>query len=148
MKYFEDLYVGERFISEEYEMTEERIIAFAEHYDPQVFHLDHEQAKETFFEGLAASGWHTGSVTMRLMAQTLPIATGVIGGGVDLRWLSPTRPGDILHIEVEVIALAESRSKPDRGTVQIHVETKNQYGDLRQTIDTRLLVFKRPFNIS
>lgn len=84
---------------------------------------------------------------MRLMAQTLPIATGVIGGGVDLRWLSPTRPGDILHIEVEVIALTESRSKPDRGTVQIHVETKNQYGDLRQTIDTRLLVFKRPFNI-
>ena len=144
MKYFEDLYVGERFISEEYEMTEERIIAFAEHYDPQVFHLDHEQAKETFFEGLAASGWHTGSVTMRLMAQTLPIATGVIGGGVDLRWLSPTRPGDILHIEVEVIALAESRSKPDRGTMQIHVETKNQHGETRQTIDTRLLVFKRP----
>lgn len=144
MKYLEDLYVGERFVSDTYQLTEENIIAFAEHFDPQPFHLDHEQAKETFFEGLAASGWHTGAVTMRLMAQTLPLATGVIGGGVNLRWLSPARPGDLLHIEIEIKALAESRSKPDRGTASIFVETKNQHGEVRQTIETRLLVFKRP----
>lgn len=143
MLYLEDLKKGDKYISETYEITAENIVRFAEHFDPQPFHLCDEQAKESFFEGLAASGWQVGSITMRLMAQTLPIATGVIGGGVDLKWLSPTRPGDVLHIEINILDVIPSKSKPDRGVVNIHVRTINQQDQVRQTIDCTLLVFTK-----
>ena len=84
MLYLEDLNAGDRFESESYEITDENIVAFAEHYDPQPFHLSDESAQDSFFESLAASGWQVGSITMRLIAKSLPIASGVIGGGVTL----------------------------------------------------------------
>ncbi|NRP10627.1 MULTISPECIES: MaoC/PaaZ C-terminal domain-containing protein [unclassified Marinobacterium] len=84
MLYLEDLKAGDKYISENYEITDENIVAFAEHYDPQPFHLSDESAQDSFFESLAASGWQVGSITMRLIAKSLPIASGVIGGGVTL----------------------------------------------------------------
>jgi acyl dehydratase len=142
MLYLEDLSAGDRFESESYEITDENIVAFAEHYDPQPFHLSDESAQDSFFESLAASGWQVGSITMRLIAKSLPIASGVIGGGVTLRWLTPTRPGDVLHVETEILEVIPSKSKPDRGVVKIHAKTINQNGETRQTFDSSLLVFR------
>ena len=142
MLYLEDLSAGDRFESESYEITDENIVAFAEHYDPQPFHLSDESAQDSFFESLAASGWQVGSITMRLIAKSLPIASGVIGGGVTLRWLTPTRPGDVLHVETEILEVIPSKSKPDRGVVKIHAKTINQHGQTRQTFDSSLLVFR------
>ena len=142
MLYLEDLKAGDRFESESYEITNENIVAFAEHYDPQPFHLSNESAQDSFFESLAASGWQVGSITMRLIAKSLPIASGVIGGGVSLRWLTPTRPGDVLHVETEILEVIPSKSKPDRGVVKIHAKTINQHGETRQTFDSSLLVFR------
>ncbi|NRP36836.1 bifunctional aldehyde dehydrogenase/enoyl-CoA hydratase [Marinobacterium sp. xm-d-579] len=142
MLYLEDLNAGDRFESESYEITDENIVAFAEHYDPQPFHLSDESAQDSFFESLAASGWQVGSITMRLIAKSLPIASGVIGGGVTLRWLTPTRPGDVLHVETEILEVIPSKSKPDRGVVKIHAKTINQHGETRQTFDSSLLVFR------
>ena len=143
MFYLEDLTEGDQFISERYSITEEKIIAFAEEYDPQPFHLSDELAQESFFEGLAASGWQVGSITMRLLAKSLHIASGVIGGGVTLRWLSPTRPGDILHVVTEIKEVIPSKSKPDRGIVKIEANTINQHNDVRQFFESNLLVFRR-----
>ncbi|MGB0224563.1 MaoC family dehydratase [Marinobacterium sp. xm-d-530] len=142
MLYLEDLKAGDKYISENYEITDENIVAFAEHYDPQPFHLSNESAQDSFFESLAASGWQVGSITMRLIAKSLPIASGVIGGGVSLRWLTPTRPGDVLHVETEILEVIPSKSKPDRGVVKIHAKTINQHGETRQTFDSSLLVFR------
>lgn len=142
MLYLEDLEVGQTFRSREYEITEENLVAFASQFDPQPFHLRHEEAEGSFFGGLASSGWQVGSVTMLLLTESLPIASGIIGGGVDLRWVSPTRPGDRLHIEVEVQEVTPSRSKPDRGVVTIFVKTLNQHDDLRQSLSSSLLVFR------
>lgn len=143
MLYLEDLQPGSIFKSREYEFTPDNVKAFAGEYDPQWFHLDEELAKESFFEGLAASGWHVGSVTMRLLSECLPIATGVIGGGVDVRWVSATRPGDFLHIEVEILNVSPSQSKPDRGMAEIFIKTVNQDQVVRQTISCTLLVFSK-----
>src|SRR5688500_14123663 len=95
--WLEDLEAGDRFRTDEYEITREEILAFAGRYDPQAFHLDEEAAAGTFFQGLAASGWHTAAITMRLVVTSgLPIATGFIGAGAELSWPTPTRPGDVV----------------------------------------------------
>ncbi len=143
MLYLEEFTPGQRFKSREYELTEESIIEFASAYDPQFFHLNDDQAQNSLFEGLSASGWHVGAVTMRLLTECLPVATGIIGGGVDLRWLTPTRPGDRLQVDVEVAEVTASRSKPDRGTIKVLVNTRNQNQVVRQTFTTRLVVFRR-----
>ena len=97
--YFEDMYVGQRFTSGSHVLDEAQIKRFASEFDPQTFHLDNEPAKATLFGGLAASGWHTAAVTMRLLVQGgLPIAGGIIGSGGELSWLKPTRPGDTLRV--------------------------------------------------
>jgi acyl dehydratase len=96
--YFDDLSVGQRFISGGYQIDEAQIKAFAKEFDPQPFHLDAEAANATFFGGLVASGWHTAAITMRLLVQSgMPIAGGLIGAGGEITWPKPTRPGDMLH---------------------------------------------------
>lgn len=143
--YFDDLFVGQRFSSGSYVMSAERIQAFAAEYDPQPFHTDEEAARTSFFGGLAASGWHTVAVTMRLNVEGgLPIASGIIGSGGEITWPKPTRPGDILHVESEVIELMPSRSRPERGTAVILSRTLNQHGEVVQTLKARLIVFRRP----
>ncbi|GGG62173.1 MaoC family dehydratase [Kocuria dechangensis] len=143
--WLDDLAVGDRFRTDEYEITQEEILAFAGRYDPQPFHLDEEAAAGSFFQGLAASGWHTAAVTMRLIVTSgLPIATGIIGAGVELSWPSPTRPGDVVHAEITVTEITPSRSKPDRGFVTIGYETVTRTGEIRQRTTATLLMFTRP----
>src|SRR5262245_17674177 len=139
--YLEDLRVGQRFVSGTHRIDEEQIRAFAEQFDPQPFHLDAEAAKATLFEGLVASGWHTAAITMRLLVESgLPIAGGIIGAGGEIAWPNPTRPGDALQVESEVLELTPSRSRPDRGIATIGSETRNQRGDTVQVLVARLVV--------
>lgn len=143
--YLDDLFVGQKFRSRDYALDAAQIIAYAKQFDPQVFHTDPELAKDTFFQGLAASGWHTASITMKLVVESLPVATGVIGGGVEeLAWPQPVRPDDVLHLEAEILEIIPSRSKTDRGMVRIHCQTKNQRGEVVQNFIPKLLAFKRP----
>ena len=90
--YLEDLTVGDQFTSGEHAMDEAQITSFAAQFDPQPFHLDDAAARDTLFGGLAASGWHTAAITMRLQVTSgLPIAGGIIGAGGELTWPRPTR---------------------------------------------------------
>jgi acyl dehydratase len=143
--YLDDLAVGNRFKSGEHAMDEAQIIAFAAQFDPQPFHLDDNAARASLFGGLAASGWHTAAITMRLQVTSgLPIAGGVIGAGGDLSWPRPTRATDVLHVVSEVLEIAPSKSKPDRGMVTVRTETRNQHGDLLQLFTVRIVVPRRP----
>ena len=142
--HLDDLHVGQRFTSSSHVLDETQIKAFASEFDPQPFHLDDEAAKATLFGGLAASGWHTAAITMRLLVQSgLPIAGGIIGSGGELSWLKPVRPGDTLTVVSEVVEVMPSRSRPDRGSVRIRSETRNQHGDVVQTFTSRLVVPRR-----
>jgi acyl dehydratase len=143
--YLDDLEVGQRFVSGPHEMDEEQIKAFAAQFDPQRFHLDAEAAKDTFFGGLVASGWHTASITMKLLVEGgAPLAGGVIGAGGAIDWPCPTRPGDILHVESEIVEVRPSRSRPERGTVTVRSETLNQRGEIVQAMTAKLVVQRRP----
>jgi acyl dehydratase len=142
--YLEDLKVGQRFTSRSHRLDESQIKAFAREFDPQPFHLDDEAAKLTLFAGLAASGWHTAAITMRLMADGgLPLAGGVIGAGGEISWPKPTRPGDILTVTSEIEEIVPSRSRPDRGTARVRSETRNQSDDVVQVLVARLIVPRR-----
>src|SRR5438105_15120163 len=148
-RYFEDLKAGDRFKSETYGVSEEQIIAFAREFDPQPFHLDPALARQTMFESLIASGWHTAAITMRLFVQTLNFAEGAIGLGVDeLRWPNAVRPGDVLQVETEIVDLRESRSKPSHGIVRIRNVTTNQRGEVVQTMFASALVLRRSDRIT
>jgi acyl dehydratase len=143
--YLEDLHVGQRFTSGPYYMDETRMRAFAREFDPQPFHLDDTAAQDSVFRGLAASGWHTAAATMRLLVTgELRIAGGIIGLGGELVWSKPTRPGDTLRVESEILEILPSRSKPDRGVVIVRNITLNQNDDQVQVLSAKLLVFKRP----
>lgn len=143
--YLDDLQVGQRFMSSTYAMSADEIMAFAAQFDPQPFHLDDEAAKSTFFAGLAASGWHTAAVTMRLLVDSgAPVAGGVIGAGAEIRWPQPTRPGDVLQVESEVLEVTPSRSRPGRGMVTLRSETRNQRGEILQILTSKLVVPRRP----
>jgi acyl dehydratase len=143
--YLEDVVVGSEFLSGEVTVTAEEIIAFATQFDPQPFHLDSEAAKSSFFGGLAASGWHTTAITMRLLVTEGPsIAGGTIGAGGELTWPSPTRPGDRLHARITVESVTTSRSNPSRGSAMLKVETLTSEGELRQLFTVRTLLFARP----
>jgi acyl dehydratase len=143
--YLEDLTVGQRFTSGTLTVKEEEIKAFAGRYDPQPFHLDDDAARGTLFRGLAASGWHTAALTMRLTVDGgPPLAWGIIGGGGEIAWPRPTRPGDVLHVEGEVVEIIASKSKPDRGLVTMRSETKNQNGETVQVSTMKLVVPRRP----
>jgi acyl dehydratase len=142
--YLEDLEVGQRFKTRTHSVTADEIIAFGRDYDPQPFHLDPEAAGHSFFGGLAASGWHTAAITMRLQVESgPPLAGGLIGASVELSWPRPTRPGDILHVESEILEVKPSRSKPDRGMITLKSETKNQKDEVVQTQTAKLLVWRR-----
>src|SRR5262249_61312419 len=113
--YLEDLHVGQRFTSDIYQMEQERIMSFASEFDPQPFHLDSAGAQASIFGGLAASGWHTAAVTMRLLVNGgLPLGNGIIGFGGELAWPNPTRPGGAPHVENEVLGNTAPRSKPHK----------------------------------
>ena len=143
--YLDDLAVGSQFTSGEHAMDEGQIKAFAAQFDPQPFHLDEAAGRATLFGGLAASGWHTAAVTMRLQVTSgLPIAGGIIGAGGELTWPRPTRATDVLHVVSEVVQIQPSKSKPDRGMVTVRSETRNQHGDVLQLTTVRIVVPRKP----
>jgi acyl dehydratase len=143
--YLEDLHVGQRLTSATLIVTADSIKEFARQFDPQPFHLDEAAAAGSMLGGLAASGWHTAALTMRLLVGGgAPIAGGVIGAGVEITWPRPTRPGDELQVFSEVVEITPSRSKPDRGIVVLRSETRNQKGDVVQTLTSKLIVPRKP----
>jgi acyl dehydratase len=142
--HLEDLQVGQRFVSGTHAIDEAQIKTFAAAFDPQPFHIDGEAAKATLFGGLAASGWHTAAITMRLNVEGgLPFAGGIIGAGGEMSWPKPTRPGDVLHVESEIVEIVPSRSRPDRGMVTVQSQTLNQRGDVVQSLRAKLVVFRK-----
>ncbi len=142
--YLESLHVGQRFTSAFRTLDRETMIRFAQEWDPQPFHLDEAAARDSFFAGLAGSGWFTAAATMRLLVDGgLPLACGIIGTGGELLWTKPTRPGDTLHVETEILEIVPSRSKPDRGMVLVRCLTVNQNGETVQSFTPKLVVFRR-----
>ncbi|TPK86246.1 MaoC family dehydratase [Mesorhizobium sp. B2-4-12] len=143
--YLDDLAVGRRFATGTHLIDSSQIKRFAAEYDPQPFHLDEEAANNTFFHGLAASGWQVVAITMRLIVSSgLPIAGGNIGAGAEISWPRPTRPGDVLRATGEIVDVQPSRSKPDRGMLTLKIETFNQKDEVVQVMIVRQLVFRRP----
>jgi len=145
-QFFEDLAVGQVFGSGRMRIDAERIKSFAGEFDPQPFHLDESAARDTIFGGLAASGWHTASLTMRLLVggEFRPVG-GIVGGGFDeLRWPRPVRPGDELRVESEVLELRPSNSRPEQGLVKMRTTTFNQRDEPVQIFIGNLLVPRRP----
>ncbi|MCT4372737.1 MaoC family dehydratase [Yangia mangrovi] len=141
--YLEDIAVGDRFVSGEHALDADQIKAFAAQYDPQPFHLDEAAAEGSLFGGLAASGWHTAALTMKLFVSAVPVAEGLIGAGVEVTWPKPTRADDILHTESTVTEITPSRSRPGRAMVTIETLTLNQSGETRQRLVSRVVMFAR-----
>ena len=144
--YLEDFTPGRTFTTRSLTVTQDENIAFAAQFDPQPFHLDPEAATKTFFQGLAASGWHTVALTMRLLiGSEMAPAGGIIGAGVEeLSWLRPVRPGDRLHADSEILEARQSTSRPTQGLTKARVVTLNQNEDPVQRFVTNLVVQTRP----
>jgi acyl dehydratase len=144
--YLEDFAAGQVYGTGRLRVERERIKSFAAEFDPQPYHLDEEAARNSFFGGLAASGWHTAAITMRLMVEgDLKPAGGIIGLGFEeFRWLRPVRPGDELRVESEVLEVRSSKSRPDQGLVKLRNTTLNQNGEAVQIVVGSLLVPRRP----
>ena len=145
IEWFDDLAIGMRFKSGEVQITEGDIKRFAADFDPQPMHLDEVAAQQTLFKGLAASGWHTAAIAMNLAVQIHPFGPHpLIGLGVDgLRWPAPVRPGDILHLEGEVIGLTPSKTKP-QGIALVKWTLYNQNGVAVYTFTPIGIVPRRP----
>lgn len=142
--YLEDVHVGLRLVSGTHALDTAQIMEFARQFDPQPFHLDEAAAAASLFQGLAASGWHTAAITMKLITGMRPgIAGGIIGAGAELNWPTATRPGDLLRVESEVIEIRPSRSRPDRGIVLMRSQTLNQRDEIRQELVAKLVMFRR-----
>jgi acyl dehydratase len=142
--YLDDIKPGDRFVTHAEEITAAGIKAFAGQFDPQPFHTDDAAAANSFFGGLAASGWHTAAFSMRLLVTGgPPMAGGLIGGGGELSWPRPTRPGDVLHVETTVLEVVPSRSRPDRGTVTAENLTMNAAGEIVQRFVVKFVVQRR-----
>ena len=144
--YLEDFAVGHTFGSRKHRVSKQEIRSFAAEYDPQPFHIDESAARESLFTGLAASGWHTASLTMRLLVDSeLKPAGGLIGAGVEeLRWPKPVRPGDELRVESEIIDVRPSKSRPGHGLVRAKITTVNQNQEPVQIFIANLIVARRP----
>jgi acyl dehydratase len=144
--HYEDFPAGEVVTYGAYEVTAEEIKAFAAEFDPQPFHLDEDSARRSIFGGLAASGWHTAALTMRLLVESdfKPVG-GIVGAGFDeFRWPVPVRPGDELHVESEVLEVRPSKSRPHQGLLKVRTTTKNQNGEAVQVSVGNLVVPRRP----
>jgi acyl dehydratase len=143
--YLDDLSVGQKFGSGRRMLELDAIRAFAAEFDPQPFHLDEVAAQDTLFRGLAASGWHTAAVTMRLLVDSeFRPAGGVVGAGLEeLRWPRPARPGDELRLEIEVLDVRPSKSRPEQGIVKVRVTTLNQDDEALQVYVANVVVQRR-----
>jgi acyl dehydratase len=145
-RFLEDYAVGQKFGSGRLTIAKEQITSFAAQFDPQPFHLDERAARDTIFQGLAASGWHTAALTMRLLVEgELKPVGGIIGMGFDeFRWPRPVRPGDELRVESEVLEVRPSKSRPDQGLIKVRTTTLNQRDEAVQVNVGTLIVPRRP----
>ena len=136
-RYFEDYIPGSVQEFGSITVEEEEIIAFGKRYDPQVFHTDPEEAKNSMYKGLIASGWQTGAFMMRMAVDRYLSRVASLGSpGVDeLRWIKPVRPGDELSIRVTVLEAKRSQSKPDRGLIRSFIEVFNQNREVVMTLE-------------
>ena len=142
--YLEDLFPGQRFESRPHTLDVEQIKRFASDFDPQPFHTDEEAAKDSFFGSLAASGWHTAAITMRLLTESVPIAGGLIGAKTEITWPRPTWPGSTLRVFSAIQSVTPSRSKPDRGIIIMLSETRDEADAVVQTLRVTMIGFRRP----
>jgi acyl dehydratase len=145
-KYFlEDFAVGQVFATGKLQVDTDQIKSFAKQFDPQPYHLDEVAAQKSPFRGLAASGWHTAALTMRLLVDgDFKPAGGILGVGFDaLSWPRPVRPGDELHAKSEILEVRPSKSRPDRGTIRVRTTTYNQNDEAVQEFTGNLLVPRR-----
>lgn len=145
-RYLEDFKAGQTFRSQRIRIDADRIKSFAAEFDPQPFHLDERTATDSIFRGLAASGWHTAAITMRLLVEgDLKPAGGIVGAGFDeFRWPRPVRPGDELRIESEVLEVRASKSRPNQGIIKVRTTTLNQNNEPVQVLVGNLTVLRRP----
>jgi acyl dehydratase len=145
-RYLEDFAVGQVFKTGRKRVDKDEIFAFAREFDPQPYHLDEKAAQQSVFGGLAASGWHTAAMTMRLMVDgEFKPAGGILGVGFDeLSWPRAVRPGDELYVQSEVLEVRPSKSRPDRGMIRVRNTTLNQNDEVVQVFTGNLLVPRRP----
>jgi acyl dehydratase len=144
-RYLEDFAVGQVYRSGGIRVNADEIKRFAADFDPQPFHLDDECARATMFGGLAASGWHTAALTMKLLVTSdfRPVG-GIVGVGFEGRWPKPVRPGDELRVEADVLEVRPSKSNLSRGVIAVRVTTRNQDGEAVQLSTFKLIVPRRP----
>ena len=139
--YLDELKAGMQFESPTFAVSEGDIRRFASEFDPQPFHLDDTAAKASLFGGLAASGWHTAAITMRLLVSGgLPLAGGIVGMSVEIAWVKPVRAGDVLHVVSTVQEVKRSKSKPSQGVATVVSETMDEFGEVVQRLVSKLLV--------
>jgi acyl dehydratase len=138
-----DLSVGQKFASSSYEMTAEEIKKFAAQFDPQPFHMDEAQASQSIFKGLTASGWHTMSVCMRLIVESVTLECGLIGLGGTLSWLKPVRPGNRIRVESSITAITPSQSKPGQAVIELHSFVKNEKDENVVDFTSKLMAFDK-----
>jgi acyl dehydratase len=145
-QYLEDFAAGQVYRSNRLQVDRGQILACASQFDPQPYHLDEELARKSVFKGLAASGWHTAAVTMRLLVESdFQPADGILGVGLEeLSWPRPVRPGDELRVESEVLEVRPSKVRTDRGVIRVRTTTFNQNGQPVQIFTGNLLVPRRP----
>jgi acyl dehydratase len=144
-RYLEDYAVGQIYKSGRMKVDAEAIKRFAAEFDPQPFHLGEDTAKGTFFGSLAASGWHTAALTMRLLVESdLKPAWGIVGAGGEIGWPRPLRPGDEIRIESEIVEARPSKSKPDQGLLKVRTTTLNQKDEAVQVLVANLFLPRRP----
>lgn len=144
--YLEDFEIGQVFASGRLRVEQDDILRFATEFAPQAFHLDPEVARTTFFGGLAASGWHTAALTMRLLVESnFAPAGGIVGAGFDeLIWPRPVHPGDDLRVESEILEVRPSKSRPGQGMIKVRGITLNQNDQPVQRFVGNLVVRERP----
>jgi acyl dehydratase len=143
--YFDDLSPGEvRRSARSIVMDRDSIIGFARQFDPHPGHIGEETAGSSSFGELVASGWHTAGVATRLITETMPIEGGGFGGSVEVRWLKPVRPGDALRIEIEVLTLRPSASRPNLGIITMRTTVLNQSDETVATLLSTNLLPRRP----
>ena len=143
-RYLDQFSVGQNESFGAYAVTREEVIDFASRFDPQPFHLSDEGAAGTLFGSLAASGWHTAALTMRMLVESVPLADGLVGAELQLAWPKPTRPGMSLQVFSEIVDIKPSRSKPNMAIVTMRNETRDQNGEALQVFTVKMPVFKRP----
>ena len=144
-RFFEDYRAGSVHEVGSVQVNKDEVIDFARRYDPQVFHVDEKAAERTIFGGLIASGWHTGALMMRLLADNFLSKAASLGAPAvdELRWHLPVRPGDVQSVRVSVLETRRSRSKPDRGVMRCRIEVTNQRGEVAMSLIAVNLVLCR-----